>query len=103
MSRVRPRVSPSTVVTRRPTGRILQTGVADMSDRGEAEAVDLTFVSTDVWAGTWLQWGDSFDNVGDLVDKAIAKLGLRKCLRRLIIVSHGAVGINGFVAFDLGE
>ena len=63
-------------------------------------AVDMTFVTTDVGGGTWLEWGTSIDNVTDMVDKAIARLKPGECIGRLIICSHGAVGATGFAAFD---
>ncbi len=65
-----------------------------------ADSVDMTFVTTDVTGGTWLEWGDSITNVKDMVDQALAKLKPGQCIGRLIICSHGAVGTDGFAAFD---
>lgn len=64
------------------------------------EPVDLNFVTTDTMGGTWLQWADSFTDVKDLVDQAIAKLKPGQCIRRLVIAGHGADHTTGFFVFD---
>ena len=65
-----------------------------------AEPVDMSFVTTDVLGGTFLQWADPFSDVKDLVDKVLAKLKPGQCLRRLVIAGHGADHTTGFFVFD---
>jgi hypothetical protein len=65
-----------------------------------AEPIDLRFVSSDVDAGTWLQWAPSYSSVENLVDQAIAAAE-GGCIRRLVIAGHGATNGGSFV-FDGG-
>jgi hypothetical protein len=63
--------------------------------------IDLNFVTEDVFAGEFLQWGNSVANVTDLVDQAIAQsVSQGSQIGRLVIASHGATGSTGFVTFD---
>src|SRR5690606_7281546 len=64
------------------------------------EPVDLTFVTSDVFGGEWLQWGDSFTGLDDLVGQIKAKLKPGECIRRLVIAAHGAEKTDGFTVFD---
>lgn len=64
------------------------------------DPVDMNFVTTDVWGGSFLQWADTYTDVKDLVDKAIAKLKPGQCIRRLAIAGHGAEHTTGYFVFD---
>ncbi|HEX9496082.1 MAG TPA: hypothetical protein VGA38_10010 [Candidatus Limnocylindria bacterium] len=64
------------------------------------DPVDMTFVTTDVSGGTWLEWGSSTTGVKDMVDQALGQLKPGQCIGRLIICSHGSVGADGFMGFD---
>ncbi len=64
------------------------------------DPIDLNFVSEDVVGGEVLQWANTFVNVQDLVDQAISRAG-GKCIRRLVIASHGSTGSTGFMVFDV--
>src|SRR5258708_7314208 len=65
------------------------------------DPVDMTFVTTDVSGGTWLEWGSSTTGVKDMVDQALGQLKPGQCIGRLIICSHGSVGAGGLMG--LGE
>jgi hypothetical protein len=64
-----------------------------------SDSVDMTFVTTDVGGGTWLEWGSSITDVTDMVNQAIAKLGPGQCIGRLIICTHGSKA-GAFMVFD---
>jgi hypothetical protein len=64
------------------------------------DGVEMTFATTDVWGGQVLEWADKVTGVKDLVDQAAKKLKPGDCIKRLIIVAHGAEKTDGFMAFD---
>jgi hypothetical protein len=64
--------------------------------------LDLNFVAQAVQGGGWAAWGESFENLDDLLAKIEARLEPGRRLGRLAIAAYSADHTSGFMAFDAG-